>query len=109
MDMARFEIPVSGCTCFRTGRAESADEARIRRRSKQTLVDVGAVRLLAGLGALLLLAGRGGGLLASLLLLGWGLAASWGLSGGGGGLLSCLGSHLELRDGIRGVGVDVKE
>lgn len=57
---------------------------------RRTLVDVGAVGLLARLGALLLVA-RGGGLLASILLLG-----SLGGSGGslsGGLLVSGLGRH----------------
>jgi len=61
----------------------------------EDLVDVRAVRLLAGLGALLLVA-RGSGLLASILLLG-----SLGGSGGslGGGLLvGGLGGHF---DGLR--------
>ena len=52
----------------------------------RTFVDVGRVRLLAGLSALLLLSSCGG-LLSSFLLLGWGLAG-WGL---GGGLLLCCG------------------
>jgi len=58
-----------------------------------TLVDVGAVGLLAGLSALLLLASWSGGLLASLLLL-WGLAADR-LAGCGWGLLCSFGSHFE--------------
>ena len=60
---------------------------------KLTLVDVGAVGLLAGLGSLLLLARWGGGLLASLFLLSWGLSACWCLSGSGWGLCRSLGSH----------------
>jgi hypothetical protein len=60
-----------------------------------TLVDVGRVGLLSGLGALLLLARWGGGLLASLLLLGWGLSASWGLAAGCGSLGCCFWCHCE--------------
>jgi hypothetical protein len=62
---------------------------------KLTLVDIGAVGLLAGLGALLLLARWGGSLLAGLLLLGRGLAASWGLSASCGSLGCCLWCHLD--------------
>ena len=49
-----------------------------------TLVDIGAVRLLAGLCALLLVACRCGCLLASLLLLSWGFAGGRLATGGGG-------------------------
>lgn len=59
---------------------------------RHTLVDVGAVGLLASLGALLLVA-RGGGLLAGILLLG---ALGGGGRGLGGGLLvGGLGRHFE--------------
>jgi len=70
-------------------------DTSVRMDLLEDLVDVGAVGLLSGLGALLLLASWGGSLLASLLLLGWGLAASWSLAGSGGGLLSCFGCHFE--------------
>ena len=102
IDMARLEIPVSGWTCFRTGKqvmlAQKSrwrkSESAEREREKHTLVDVGGVGLLARLGALLLLA-SGGGLLAGILLLG-----SLGGSGGGlgGGLLVGLGRHFENRN-----------
>jgi hypothetical protein len=62
------------------------------KRKPLTLVDVGAVCLLAGLGALLLLA-RGSGLLAGILLL-RSLAGGSG-SLGGGLLVSGLGRHFE--------------
>lgn len=120
MDMARFEIPVSGWTCLRTvatrwvsmlswvrghgsrvGSERAAppptDATRCGARKNAfflgmqlTLVDVGGVSLLAGLGALLLVT-RSGGLLAGILLL-----RSLGGSGGGlgGGLLvGGLGRH----------------
>ena len=78
-----------------------------------TLVDVGAVGLLAGLARLLLLSRGSGGLLSSLLLLGRSLSASWGLAASAGLLLSSLGSHLcgfeswELRSGWCGCKIDV--
>jgi hypothetical protein len=56
-----------------------------------TLVDVGAISLLAGLGALLLVARRSG-LLAGILLLG--SLGSGGGSLGGGLLVSGLGRHV---------------
>lgn len=68
---------------------------RLKNKKRHTLVDVGAVSLLAGLGALLLVT-RSSSLLAGILLLG-----SLGGSGGslGGGLLvGGLGGHF---DGLR--------
>lgn len=82
MDMARFEIPVSGWTCLRTvatrgvshgsdwkrssrvsGRSQcstttkgDAEQCKRRVAVRLTLVDVGGVCLLASLGALLLVA-----------------------------------------------------
>ena len=94
MDMARFEIPVSGWTCFRTetGDVSTSPSENRHRAPTRTLVDVGRVGLLSRLGALLLLAG-GGGLLAGILLLG-----SLGRGRGGlrGGLLVGLGGHFEI-------------
>jgi hypothetical protein len=62
--------------------------------ARRTLVDVGAVCLLAGLGALLLLTTSSGCLLAGFLLLGW-CFAGWGLATSGWGLLSCFWGHFE--------------
>lgn len=97
MDMARLEIPVSGCTCLRTGRWDVSRRVFWTKRCDgcRTLVDVGGVGLLAGLGALLLVTGRGGGLLACLLLLGRSLA-SWCLAGGGGSLLKWKSANARL-------------
>lgn len=56
------------------------------RRSRRTLVDVGAIGLLSRLRALLLVAACRRGLLSGLLLLGWCLA-SWGFARRGWGLM----------------------
>ena len=84
--MARLEMPVSGCTCLSTGKGSQRRVARFGKRAgsggwRRTLVDVGAVRLLAGLGALLLVA-RGGRLLCGIPLLGSLADGSRGLGGG---------------------------
>jgi hypothetical protein len=93
MDMARLEIPVSGWTCLRTGNASVwAQKAKVA--VWLTLVDVGAVGLLAGLGALLLLARWSGSLLSGLLG-DRGLSGGGGLATGGWGLLSCLWCHFD--------------
>jgi len=74
------------------------------------LVDVGRIGLLPGLGALLLLARWGGSLLASLLLLGWGLTTSWGLAAGRGSLGCCFWCHcakcvsLSLKSRLKWIG-----
>ena len=93
MDMARFEIPVSGWTCFRTKTGDVSKNAFAGPASPKThtLVDVGGIGLRPRLGALLLLASRSR-LLAGILLL-----RSLGGSGGGlgGGLLVGRGGHFE--------------
>jgi len=97
IDMARFEIPVSGWTCLRTAILSArARGVALRRRfliqspKPLTLVNVGGVCLLARLGALLLVTG-GSSLLAGILLLGSLGSGSGGL--GGRLLVSGLGRH----------------
>lgn len=79
--------------CLGETERESAEKDRAR---KLTFVDVAGVGLLPGLAAFLLVTrGRGGGLLASFLLLGRGLA-SWGFAASGGLLLSSFGRHFRI-------------
>lgn len=87
MDMARLEIPVSGCTCLSTAMNHISNALTEKKKKADdcTFVDVGAVRLLASLGALLLVA-SGGSLLAGILFL-RSLARRRGSLGGG--LLVC--------------------
>lgn len=106
MDMARFEIPVSGWTCFNTKtrvndvravdensktpltqpqncRCDGAIEQRqskVGKRDIHTFVDVGRVCLLSCLVALLLVAGGRRGLFAGLFLLSRCFSASRSLS-----------------------------
>ena len=85
MAIALFEIPVSGWTCLRTNPKKGVHHHHhITNPTPLTLVDVGAVRLLADLSALLLLAVRARGRrLARRLLRGLGRLRLGGLRGHG--------------------------
>lgn len=103
IDMARFEIPVSGWTCLRTNflssvlalqrdHIRSVDMANCTTTVERTFIDVGGVSFLPSLSTLLLVTGRSCCLLACLFLFsrclsGWGLAASGWL------LLGSFGRH----------------
>ena len=103
MAIALLEIPVSGWTCLRTKDKVRRVQGGKGERETRTLVDVGAVSLLAALAALLLLA-VGGGTAARLRggLLRLALSLSGSLGGGGGGR-GLAGSGSGLTDAERRV------